>query len=160
MIEPFGLVQFLTPSSMLFDSMRPLLPPERSTLSCDRAYSFQSVSLRPPRVPHVSFPPSTCLIYPMRFRVVIGLRLVKQSYPRMRPYMRFLYVRPEVCPRVSIFPESSFLQIPPHGGHPCFRLCPSHYRADSGLSPVRDVRRRAHHHEKSSRVPSRELHSR
>ena len=89
-------------------------------------------------------PPSTCLIYPMRFRVVIGLRLVKQSYPRMRPYMRFLYVRPEVCPRVSKFPESSFLQIPPHGGHPCFRLCPSHYRADSGLTPVRNVRRLAH----------------
>ena len=80
----------------------------------------------------------------MRFRVVIGLRLDLQSYPRMRPYMRFLYVRPEVCPRVSIFPESSFLQIPPHGGHPCLRLCPSHYRADSGLAPVRNVRRRAH----------------
>ena len=36
-------------------------------------------------------------------------------------------------------PTSSFLQIPPHGGHPCLRLYPSHYRADSGLSPVRNV---------------------
>ena len=54
-----------------------------------------------------------------------------------KPYMRFLYVRPEVCPRVSRFPESGFLQISSHDEHPCLRLCPSHYRADSGLSPDR-----------------------
>ncbi|WP_278495093.1 hypothetical protein, partial [Eubacterium ramulus] len=35
-------------------------------------------------------------------------------------------------------------QIPPHDGHPCLRLYPSHYQADSGLAPVRNVRRRAH----------------
>ncbi|MDY4530119.1 MAG: hypothetical protein SPE12_05545, partial [Enterocloster aldenensis] len=45
---------------------------------------------------------------------------------------------------VSIFPTSGFLQIPPHDGHPCLRLYPSHYRADSGLAPVRNVRRQAH----------------
>ena len=73
-----------------------------------------------------------------------GLQLVTQSYPQMQPYMRFLYVRPEVCPRVSRFPESGFLQIPSHDEHPCLRLCPSHYRADSGLAPARNVRRRAH----------------
>ena len=73
-----------------------------------------------------------------------GLQLVTQSYPQMQPYMRFLYVRPEVCPRVSRFPESGFLQIPSHNEHPCLRLCPSHYRADSGLAPARNVRRRAH----------------
>ena len=43
-----------------------------------------------------------------------------------------------------MFPTSSFLQIPPHDGHPCLRLYPSHHRADSGLAPVRNVRRRAH----------------
>lgn len=43
-----------------------------------------------------------------------------------------------------MFPTSGFLQISPHGEHPCLRLYPSHHRADSGLSPVRDVRRRAH----------------
>lgn len=58
--------------------------------------------------------------------------------------MRFLCVRPEVCPRVSRFPESGFLQISSHDEHPCLRLCPSHYRADSGLAPARNVRRRAH----------------
>ena len=35
--------------------------------------------------------------------------------------------------------------IPPHDGHPCLRLYPSHYRANSGLSPVRMCVRRAHH---------------
>ena len=80
----------------------------------------------------------------LNFMYVMGLRLVLQSYPRRKPYMRFLYVRPEVCPRVSMFPESGFLQIPPHDRHPCLRLYPSHHRADSGLSPVRNVRRRAH----------------
>ena len=45
-----------------------------------------------------------------------------------------------------MFPTSGFLQIPPHDGHPCLRLYPSHYRADSGLAPVRNVRRRAHQH--------------
>ena len=107
-------------------------------------YVFQRLPHRPPWVPHVSFTPSTCLIYPMRFRVAIGLYLGLQTYPRMRPYMRFLFVRPELCPRVSRFPESSFLQILPRGRHPCLRLCPSRYRADSGLTPVRNVRRQAH----------------
>ena len=107
-------------------------------------YVFQRLPHRPPWVPHVSFTPSTCLIYPIRFRVAIGLYLVMQTYPRMRPYMRFLFVRPELCPRVSRFPESSFLQILPRDRHPCLRLCPSRYRADSGLTPVRNVRRQAH----------------
>ena len=47
--------------------------------------------------------------------------------------------------RVDRFPlTSGFLQIPLRSGHPCLRLYPSHYRAGSGLSPVRNVRRRAH----------------
>ena len=47
------------------------------------------------------------------------------------------------CPSGQRF-AYSFFQIPSHGGHPCFRLYPSHYRADSGLTPVRNVRRQAH----------------
>ena len=35
-----------------------------------------------------------------------------------------------------MFLTSSFLQIPSHDGHPCLRLYPSHYRADSGLNPL------------------------
>ena len=39
---------------------------------------------------------------------------------------------------------SGFLQICSHLQHPCLRLYPSRYRADSGLAPVRNVRRQAH----------------
>ena len=47
--------------------------------------------------------------------------------------------------KVNRFPlTSGFLQIPPRDRHLCLRLYPSHYRAGSGLSPVRNVRRRAH----------------
>ncbi|WP_455953880.1 hypothetical protein, partial [Blautia sp.] len=45
---------------------------------------------------------------------------------------------------------SSFLQIPPHGGHPYLRLYPSHYRADWGLAPFGNVRRQAHTDKTSS----------
>ena len=48
-----------------------------------------------------------------------------------------------------MFPTSGFLQISPHGEHPCLRLYPSHYRVDSGLAPVRNVRRRAHNEKRN-----------
>lgn len=54
-----------------------------SAQPCSCGYAFRRVPRRPPRVPHVSFPPSTCRIYHMRFRVAIGLRLVGQPYPRI-----------------------------------------------------------------------------
>lgn len=57
-----------------------------------------------------------------------------------------------------MFPTSSFLQIPPRDGHPCFRLYPSHYRADSGLAPVRNVRRRAHCKSRQDRPAGLYLH--
>ena len=55
----------------------------RSAQPCNCGYTFRRIPRRPPRVPHVSFPPSTCRIYHMRFRVAIGLRLVEQPYPRI-----------------------------------------------------------------------------
>lgn len=64
--------------------------------------------------------------------------------------MRFLFVRSEVCPLVSWFPASGFLQILPHGRHLCLRLYPYRYRADSGLSSVRNVRRRAHYKKRAA----------
>ena len=48
-------------------------------------------------------------------------------------------------PWVSRFPTSGFLQICSRLQHPCLRLYPSHYRADLGLAPVRNVRRQAHY---------------
>ena len=38
------------------------------------------------------------------------------------PYIRFLFVRPGICPAGFLILPSGFLQIPPHGGHPCLRL--------------------------------------
>ena len=52
-----------------------------------------------------------------------------------------------------MFHISGFLQIPPRDEHPCLRLYPSHYRADSRLAPVRNVRRRAH----SKKAPALKL---
>ena len=114
------------------------------SLSHNNGYSFRSVPHRPPRVPYISFPPSICRIYCTWFRAAIGLHPGLQTHPHARPFMRFLFVRPEVCPWVSRFHTSGFLQIPPHDEPPCLRLTPSHYRADPGLSPVRNVRRRAY----------------
>ena len=49
--------------------------------------------------------------------------------------------------------KMSFLQILLRSRHPCLRLYPSRYRADSGLSPVRNVRRRAHQAKKRAELP-------
>ena len=81
---------------------------------------------------------------PCMIRAATGLRPEMRPYPHAEPFIRFLFVRSEVCPLEPPAPQSGFLQIPAHAGHPCLRLYPSRYRADSGLSPVRNVRRRAH----------------
>ena len=50
---------------------------------------------------------------------VLSGRLVRFALPPMR----FLFVRPGVCPcRHFTASTSGFLQIPPHDGHPCLRL--------------------------------------
>ena len=85
--------------------------------------------MRSPRVLTRSFPLMSAVFTVKRFRTVIGLRLVKQSYPRLQPLYGF-------CPSDQSF-ASAFLQIPPRDGHPWLWLYPSHCRADSGLSPVR-----------------------
>lgn len=57
------------------------------------------------------------------------------------------------------FPTSGFLQICSHLQHPCLRLYPSRYQVDSGLSPVRNVRRQAHNREEGRKLfPSFCLH--
>ena len=87
----------------------------------------------------------TCRIYRKRFRVAIGLCFVWQTYPRSRPYMRFLFVRPEFCPlrdlstlkiRLSSDSTSRWTPLP--------LAKPSHYRATLGLSPYRMCAHRAH----------------
>ena len=103
--------------------------------SCRRAFLHLLCALH-------GTPPPCVPLGTRRFQ--LGFVLCRRLYPHVRPSIRFLSVRPEVCPWVSRFPTSGFLQIPSHDGHPCLRLYPSHYRADLGLSPVRNVRRQAH----------------
>ena len=91
---------------------------------------------RPPRVPHVSFPAYICHIYYAQFRTAIGLRSVLRPYPHTQPDV--ISVR-----QTTGLPTPSFrfrLTADTLG----VRLYPSRCRADSGLSPVRNVRRRAH----------------
>ena len=50
---------------------------------------------------------------------VLSGKLVRLTLPSMR----FLFVRPRLCPqRYFQTSESGFLQIPPHNGHPCLWL--------------------------------------
>ena len=60
-----------------------------------------------------------------------GLHLVWQTYPSSNALCSF-------CTSGQWF-ASSFLQIPPRGGHPGLRLCAWRYLLHSGLSPVRNV---------------------
>ena len=108
---------------------------------------------RPPRVLTRSFP----LYLPhllQAIRAAIGLRFVRQTYPRLQPYMRFLFVRPEVCPagdrstpaiRLSSDSTSRWTPLP--------LTNPSHCRADSGLSPVRTCAHRAHRKRAAAKLP-------
>ena len=63
------------------------------------------------------------------------------------PSRKTLYVisfrQTRVLPVVSLFPHPVSFRFPSRG-HPYLRLYPSHCRADSGLLPVRNVRRQAH----------------
>ena len=84
-------------------------------------------------------------IYRKRFRVAIGLCFVMQTYPRFRPYMRFLFVRPEFCPLGDLStPNIRLSSDSTSRWTPLSLAKPSHYRATSGLSPYRTCAHRAH----------------
>ena len=87
----------------------------------------------------------TCRIYRKRFRAVIGLCFVMQTHPRLRPYMRFLFVRPEICPLGDLLTPKIRLSSDSASRRTPLPLAnPSHCRADSGLSPYRTCAHRAH----------------
>ena len=99
---------------------------------------------RPPRVRAKSFPSFTCRIYVYWFRVVIGLQLVLEPYPQHPPDA--ISVRQAKGLRTASF------RFPVTEDTLAVRLCASHHRARSGLSPVRFRPCRAH---KTSRNPLR-----
>ncbi len=84
---------------------------------------------RPPRVLTHYFSPSTRLIHRKRFRIAFGLWLALEPYPHLRP--DGIPVR-----QAGVLPTSfsGFRLAMDTFGVP---LCPSRYRAGSGLSPVR-----------------------
>ena len=85
------------------------------------AYSFAPV--RPPRVRAITFTSYICCIYITGFGQYWTLPSGAGSSVLIMPYMQFLFVRPRFCPIEQLStPQSSFLQIPPHDGHPCLRL--------------------------------------
>ena len=58
-----------------------------------------------------------------KVRAVLDFVLYRRLVRFALPHMRFLFVRPGVCPcRHFAASTSGFLQIPPHDGHPCLRL--------------------------------------
>src|SRR5699024_11343870 len=68
--------------------------------------------------PPISLPHLHCTV-----RAVLDFVLVSRLVRFALPHMRFLFVRPGVCPcRHFAASTSGFLQIPPHDGHPCLRL--------------------------------------
>src|SRR5699024_8560977 len=97
----------------------------------------------------------TCRIYPKRFRAAIGLRLVWEPCPRLEPYMRFLFVRPEVCPLEDLLTSKIRLSSDSTSRWTPLPLAnPSRCRADSGLSPVRTCAHRAHQYKGRVARPS------
>ena len=94
---------------------------------------------------HTFFPSLPAAFTVERIRVAIGLCFSWQTYPHLRPYMRFLYVRPEFCPfgdlstpKIRLSSDSASRRTPLPLANP------SRYRADSGLSPYRTCAHRAH----------------
>ena len=82
-----------------------------------------SPSARPPRVSATTFTSCICCIYALKFGQYWTLFCLGNSSVSNTPYIQFLFVRPRLCPqRHFSVPTSDFLQIPPHGGHPCLRL--------------------------------------
>ena len=101
---------------------------------------------------HTFFPSLPAAFTVERIRVAIGLCFSWQTYPHLRPYMRFLYVRPEFCPfgdlstpKIRLSSDSASRRTPLPLANP------SRYRADSGLSPYRTCAHRAHQTKKRYR---------
>ena len=121
------------------------------------AHSFFFFQMRPQDLPGYSHALSlfTCRIYRKRFRAVIGLCFAMQTHPRLRPYMRFLFVRPEVCPLGDLLTPKIRLSSDSASRRTPLPLAnPSHCRADSGLSPYGTCAHRAHIHKGRRNFPS------
>ena len=78
-----------------------------------------------------------------------GLRFVWQTHPHD-------IASSASCSSGQRF-TAGFLQIPPHGGHPCLKLALPTIKARSGLTPY-SLRPCRAHHEKSPTITRRAFH--
>ena len=91
---------------------------------------------RPPRVRTKSFASSTCRIYVHRFRVAIGLQPLWRPHPRCPPdAISVRQVKGLLTASFRFHLTMDTLAV---------QLYPSRCRANSGLTPARNVRRQAH----------------
>ena len=90
------------------------LPFEYCLLVCVRETSSgKNDNLPPTYLPHLQY----------KVRAVLDFTLSSKLIRFALPYMRFLFVRPGVCPRRYFQTSASgFLQTPPCDGRPCLRL--------------------------------------
>ena len=103
-----------------------------------------NASARPPRVLTHSFPLYLSHLL-QAIRAAIGLRFVRQTYPCLQPYMRFLFVRPEVCPVEDLLTSTIRLSSDSASRRtPLLLTNLSRCRAGTGLSPARMCAHRAH----------------
>ena len=80
-------------------------------------------SARHPRVSTTTFTSYICCVYALKFGQYWTLFCSGNSSVSSTPCIQFLFVRPRLCPqRHFSVSTSDFLQIPPHGGHPCLWL--------------------------------------
>ena len=110
-------------------------------------FSNMSTQMRPQDLPGYSHILSlfTCRIYRKRFRAAIGLHFNMETCPRLWPYMRFLFVRSEICPLGDLStPKIRLSSDSVSRRTPLPLASPSRCRADSGLSPYRTCAHRAH----------------
>ena len=100
-----------------------------------------------------SFKSSTRCLTPMCLSLVIPCSYWASACYAVLPSRKTLYMisfrQTRDLPVVSLFPHPASFRFPSRG-HPCLRLYPSHCRADSGLAPIRNVRRQAHINKKTT----------
>jgi hypothetical protein len=104
----------------------PLLTSADSSLRLS-THVAQWQTARSPRVLRSHLPAYACPIYVAAFRERMGLCIYWPAYPAAPPLSAS-------CSSGQRF-ASSFLQIPPHGGHPCSSANTSPCRVCRGLSP-------------------------
>ena len=101
-------------------------------------YVYSSASARPPRVRATTFTSSICRIYALEFVQYWTLFCTANLSVPNTPYIRFLFVRPRLCPWVSMSPHIRLLSDSASRRTPLSSANSSYCQVCSGLSPPSD----------------------